>query len=262
MYYTFKSWLLAGALILSVTSCATFNATPPSPINVDPLLKNLPAQSAQAHNAFCDAIFDQGYGAVEAICDKLVPDGSGDDTQARFALSGLAKYAHRPHARHDRKVFTKAIIISLEEASDTGVKSFLIRQLQVAGKNDAVETLSDYLTDDALCSPATQALQAIDTRKAIEAIHTGAYSATTNTQRINLIKALAEIEHAPAQPMFILFADHANHDVRFVALLGLANLSKSNSEAILKAATQSGSDYDKIEAKALYGLYTRNRMKR
>ena len=249
---------MALALVLSVTSCATFKSSPKHAINVDALLEEMPSQSIEANNRFGDIIFDIGPGAITAICNKLVPAGTGDDTQARFALSGLAKYANRPHARSDRKVFANAIIDALNAQDNIKVQAFLIRQLQVAGKNETVDTLRSYLSDDALCSPATQALQAIGTRKASRAIHEGALSATSNSQRVTLLKALAELEYKEAQPLFEHYAAHSDRDVRFAALLGLATLAHPDSEATLKTATQSGSDYDKIEAQALYGLYTRN----
>ncbi len=50
---------------------------------------------------------------------------------------------------------------------------------------------------------------------------------------------------------FTLLEDCSNA-YRFTALLGLAQLGIPSSESILKAATQSGSDYDKIEAETLY----------
>jgi hypothetical protein len=256
MNITLKSWLMAGALVLSVTSCATFTPAPVVPVDVD--LSGMPAQSIEAQTAFGDAVFAQGPGAVNAICDQLVPLGTGDDTNARFALSGLAKHASRPGARGDQHVFAESVLLSLHEQSDTEVKSFLIRQLQFAGKNESVAPLSAYLADDELCSAAAQALQAIGTRKATYALHAAALSASSTTQRVTLLKALAEIEHHPAQPLFEKYAVDGDRDVRFAGLLGLAKLGIASSEDTLKAATQTGSDYDKIEATALYGLYTRN----
>ncbi len=261
MNYTLKSWLIAGALILSVTSCATFKSTP-DPSNINALVKDMPMQSTEAQYAFGEAVFAQGPEAITAICDKLVPLGTGNDTKARFALSGLAKHANRPHAGRDQKAFANTIIEALCNATDPEVKSFLIRQLQVAGKNESVETLSGYLSNETLSSPATQALQAIGTRKATDAIHAAVLTPTSDAQLITLMKALAELQHAPAQSVFEQHATHSNRDVRFTALLGLAKLARPESETTLKAATQSGTDYDKIKANALYGLYTRKQVKR
>jgi len=257
MNTSFKSWLWAAALVISVTSCATYKNTPVTPVNVDPLLTEMPAQSLEAHAAFGDTIFAQGPGAVVSICDKIIPLGTGDDTQARFALSGLAKHASRPGARNDQKIFTNTVIAALHNAQDNEVKSFFIRQLQFAGHNESVAPLSGYLTNDELCGAAVQALQAIGTRKATYSLHAGALSAKSNTQRVSLLKALAVIEHHPAQPLFEKYANDTDRNVRFAALLGLAKLGVANSEATLKAATHSGSEYDKIEAKSLYDLYLR-----
>lgn len=250
---------MAIALIITATNCATFKSTPTAPVTpIDVDLSGMPAQNIEAQAAFADAVFAQGPGAVTSICNLLVPLGTGDDTQARLALSGLAKHASRPGARSDQKTFSHVVIAALLKQQDTEVKSFLIRQLQFAGQNESVAPLSGYLANDALCSDATLALQAIGSRKATYAIHAAALSATSNSQRVTLLKALAEIEHHPAQPLFEKYASHSDRDVRFTALLGLAKLGIASSEATLKAATQTGSDYDKIEANALYDLYLRN----
>ena len=251
-----KSWLMAVALVISVTSCATYKNTPVTPIAVD--LSGMPAQSIEDQASFGDVVFAQGPGAVASVCEKIVPLGTGDDTQARFALSGLAKHASRPGARNDQKVFANTIIAALHKAQDAEVKSFFIRQLQFAGHNESVAPLSGYLSNDELCSAAAQALQAIGTRKATYSLHAGALSAGSNTQRVTLLKALAEIEHHPAQPLFEKYSSDADRDVRFAALLGLAKLGVASSESTLKAATQTGSDYDKIEANSLYTLYLRS----
>ena len=102
------------------------------------------------------------------------------------------------------------------------------------------------------------ALQAIGTRKAKRALHAGAMNTNSNAQRITLMNALAELKYANAHHVFKYNAKAEGRDVRFTALFGLAQLGMEGDEPILKAATQSGSNYDKIEAKSLYELYMRN----
>ena len=96
----------------------------------------------------------------------LVPPGTGDDTQVRFAINGVAVYVSRSGAEAERVMYALALIASLELAQDNEVKAFLIRQLQIAGREESIMPLSLFLLDERLCEPATQALLAIGTQGA------------------------------------------------------------------------------------------------
>ena len=96
--------------------------------------------------------------------------GQGDDSKIRFALHGLSHYVSRPGAEEERASYAAALIRLMTAEKRPGAKAFLIRQLQLAGKDDAVEALGGCLRDAALVNPAAQALVAIGSPKAGSAL--------------------------------------------------------------------------------------------
>jgi len=89
----------------------------------------MPAADAVTERELTARLVELGPAAILDICRMLLPPGAGDDTRARFALSGLSSYVHRPGAEVERKMYEEVLLAALEEVSDREVKAFLIRQL-------------------------------------------------------------------------------------------------------------------------------------
>src|SRR5690606_35921805 len=120
----------------------------------------------------CAGLLALGPAAVAETCARVLPPGGGDDAQARFALNGLAVRVTRAGAEPERLVFVRALLESLAASRDRDVAAFLISQVQLAGRSEAVAPLAVYLKDEALAGPAVAALQAIGGREAAAALLT------------------------------------------------------------------------------------------
>ena len=219
-------------------------------------LARFPAQSAEERNHLASEIVGLGPESIREICQMLVPPGTGDDTQVRFALNGVAVHVSRGSAEEEREMFALVVIESLETAKDNEVRAFLIRQLQIAGRDESVKLLSQFLIDERLCEPATQALLAIGT-PGTEKVLLKSLGAVSDENRITIVKALGELRSTKAVKKIIKHAQDGDPNLRNVALYALANIGDPRSEKVLDNISVMSSSYERAKTPSLYLLYAR-----
>lgn len=226
--------------------------------NVTEILKRLPAQNTAEIEEISKQILQLGPAAIQEIGGLLVPPGAGNDTPARYAISGLVQYVARGGSEEARGVVSNALLAALDSAADPEVKAFLISQLQLTARDEAVETLGGYLADERLSDPAVRALQAIGT-PAAEAKLLAALSAATDTNRVTLIEAAGRFRSEKAVEAITPFAANDNRETRLAALYALANIGHPSSADILAHAAQAEPAYERAKAVSFYLLYARRR---
>ncbi|MFB3788607.1 MAG: family 16 glycoside hydrolase [bacterium] len=222
------------------------------------ILKRLPAQNSAETEEIAKQILQLGPAAIQEICGQLVPPGGGNDTPARFALSGLVQCVARGGSEEARAMVSNALIAALGSATDPEVKAFLISQLQLAARDEAVEALGGYLADERLSDPAARALQAIGA-PAAEAKLLEALSAATDVNRVTLIDAAGRFRSERAVEAITPFAANDNRETRLAALYALANIGHPSSADILAQAAKVEADYERAQALSFYLLYARRR---
>jgi len=217
-------------------------------------LAKFPAQSAEERNQLASEIIQLGSEGIQEICRMLVPPGAGDDTQIQFALNGVAVHVNRGGVEEKREMFALALLESLEAAQDNEVKAFLIRQLQIAGRGEAVKPLSQLLRDKRLCEPATQALLAIRTPEVEKAL-LKSLSVVSDENKATIIKALGELGSQKAVKKIIKYSEGGDENLRSVALYALANIGDPRSENVLDRVSVTAPAYERVKAPSLYLLY-------
>ncbi|MBN2311057.1 MAG: DUF1080 domain-containing protein [Candidatus Hydrogenedentes bacterium] len=224
--------------------------------SVADLVGRMPAQSGAELDAACAELIALGAPAVRQVCDMLAAPGTGDDTNPRYLISGLAKYATQDDRDDERELLAGVLLDALDAAMDDEVKAFLVRQLQVAGGDESVTPLASLLSDEAFCDPATQALTAIGTRDATAAL-VAAYPGAVGACRAVLIKALGTLE-CDAE-LARIEQDTASEDaeVRDAARFALASIGAPSSQEYLAAAAEVEEPYARAKATSLYLLYAR-----
>src|SRR5690606_9218822 len=100
------------------------------------------------------------------LVSQLVPPGKGDNSRIEYAASGFSAYASKPGRENLRQMAVKAYCEALSRVQDKDSRQFIISQLQVVGKDDAVSCLQSYLNDKRLADPAARALASIGTASA------------------------------------------------------------------------------------------------
>ncbi len=240
-------------VLLAVPAAAQPAAAPGS---VASILEGFPADTPAKRDALCAEILKLGPPAIEDAMARVLPPGKGDDSKARFAVNGLAVYVTRPGAEKERVVFARSLLASLERTRDPGVATFLISQVQVAGKSESIRPLQKYLADTALAGPASAALVTIGGPDASKALVKALGKAPVAVRPV-LADALGEMRSRDAVKALLPLADSADEGTRRAALYALANIGDPAAGPVLARARLAASPRERAQAPSLYLLYAR-----
>ncbi len=246
----FAYWMLLAALLIPAGAMAQSS--------VAGLLAKLPAQTAADMEAVMADLVKLGPPAVLEISARLLPPGTGDNAPAEFALNGLAQFVARPGAEKERNMVAEALVQALQAAGDKDVKAFLVRQLQIAGREEAVAPLGALLADETLCEPAAQALLAIRTPE-VPVAFAGALKTAQGKNQHTLVKALGELRCAAAVPDILPLAQSPDAAVREAACFALADIAAPEAASVLVEAVQTAAGNAHFRAASNYLLYARRR---
>ncbi|MHC5057464.1 MAG: family 16 glycoside hydrolase [Planctomycetota bacterium] len=227
-----------------------------APATVDDLLKDMPSNDAATASAVFDRALKGGADTIKALCSRLIPPGTGDDTNVRYLLSGLSFHVARPGAAAERTLFERAVIESLGGASNREIKAFLLRLLQWPGGDEAASRIGAHLKDPSLCEAAAFALQYIGGPAAEEALLEALDSATDGAAG-TIVKALGVFRSRRAARGIERWIKAEDADLRRGALHALAQIGDPGSRSILAARTKQGGLLDRSDAVANYLLFAR-----
>lgn len=224
---------LKGILALVIAAhCVPMAAAQDS---LEGLLAQFPAQSTEQAAQLGAQLAALGPGAVQTLANTLVPAGGGDDNAARFALSGLAKYAGSRGHEPERAMLSQALCGALLQARNTEVQTFLIGLLEWVGQDEAAPALAACLDNEALIEPASRALSAVGTPKACEAL-ASALAQAQGPSLVSLLNALAGAHCESSIKAVRPFADSQEAQVRHAALYVLAELGDARARQGLDQA--------------------------
>lgn len=222
------------------------------------LLLTLPARDAKQLNAGMQEIGNLGIAGIQQMIGMFVPTGKGDNSRLQYALNGFSYYVTQPGKDEWRKTATAAYIASLDRMADLENKRFIIGQLQIVGKDDAVATLAKYLADDNLSDPAAQALVKVNSSAANQALLQALPNSKGNSQ-LSIIKALGDAHYAEGAASISAFVGKGDIKQDKVALNALATIANTSSETVLaQAAEKTGFKYDVSNATNAYLVYSQN----
>lgn len=196
---------------------------------------------------------------LTAMAEKLKPYGNKDNTELQYALNGFAGYVMQPGKEAWRIKAVQAYGKALEKIQDPMDKQFLIRQLQLMGKDDAVPFLQKFLQNDQLVHPAAQALATINTPGAQQALLAAFRQSSSSDNKAALIQALGDCRSIKAVSA-ISDALKKNKDfaIEKAGLYALANIGDPSSAGVLlKAAKKSKYRFSKDNAASNCLLYVR-----
>jgi HEAT repeat protein len=253
-----KRLVLAALLTSSLALFSLYGADNPKAIadKVSNIVARFPGQNAAEKDALAAQIIALGPEAIMNLCRMLAPPGSFDDTKARFALNGLTTHMGNPRLEGQRKMFVRALGRAIEGEKSADVRAFLISQVELAGKNESVNSLKKYLLDPRLGEPATRALITIGTPEA-EAAILKALDPAARTNKVTLIKALGDFRSRKATKKILPYASSEDSIIRQTALYALANTGDPQSEAALNRVFLAANFYEREKAPSLYLLYAR-----
>ncbi len=221
------------------------------------LSEKLPLASAEASSAVMAELVTLGPDGVKALCGHLAPAGDENDSKVRFALTGLGVHVGRKGAETERKMFVGAILNALAAEKRPQVKAFLIRRLQVAGRDEAVPALGKLLLDETLGEPAAQALLAIRTPTATAQFRRALAAAEGTKARLTMLKALGELRDRQSISAILKATGDDDAVVRRTALFAAANIGDPSAAEAITTAMGGENAYERAAATSAYLLLSR-----
>lgn len=224
---------------------------------ISAILDKEPANNGAELNANAEKTAALGEEGIVKMLGMLQPAGGADNTKIYDAISGFSFYVTQKSREPWRATAVKAYSGALSKVADKENQAFIISQLQIAGKDDAVSTLKSYLNDERLCDPAARALVKINSL-ASKAALLSALSSSQGNCRITLIEALGDSRNALAVHGISasIGKDKMTDKVALYALAYIASPVSINLMA--NAAEQAKFTYDVTDATSAYLMFIRN----
>lgn len=214
----------------------------------------MPAETQKEYNKMIEDLVSTGETGVQSLIDMMHAPGKGNNAKVEYALSGLSNFVAADGQESARATTSKAYIKALERAEEREIKAFIIRQLQIVGKDEAVEPLSFYLNTEALSGPAARALSAINTSDAAEALKASLMKrmGTPVTQR-DAVMAIGEAGMTGMEDLLTVFLDSQDAKLRRSALYAVSRTGGVSSlNALGNAAKAVGFQMEKTGANEAY----------
>ncbi len=245
---------IAGLLLCGTMLMAQSPANRTSNTIVADVLAQMPAEQQAEYNKLINDLSSAGEDGVLLLVNKINPPGKGSNANVDYALSGLTHYVMVKGEENARLVTANAYVKALDKVTDRETKAFIIRQLQLLGKDECVDKLAEYLNDESLSGPAARALSAIRTDKAQGVLIASLKSrtGTPKTQK-DIIRAIADAQVSDAEIVLKAFLNSDDENMRKEALYALSRVgSRSSLEDLAAAAEKAGYKMEKTGANEAY----------
>ncbi|HPS03251.1 MAG TPA: HEAT repeat domain-containing protein [Candidatus Sumerlaeota bacterium] len=214
---------LAGVILLLALSVGLGTVWGASPAVQEILAKGRGANSQEATD-LSKRLVALGPEALSEVCVMLLAPGTGDDVNARFALSGATMYVSRTGAETERKMLEGVLLDALKKASNADVKAFLIERLRFIAKDESVPALAAYLTDETLCDWSARTLVTINSDASRAALVAALPNAKGSCQ-MRVAQALGNLREAKALDTLSDLAKNNDKAIRKAALYALAQIA-------------------------------------
>lgn len=252
---------VALALCVALGACTSSNETareaapsPPHHDVIEEVIPQLPAADQEEQTGLNEQLLETGPEGLRALLVYLTPPGLGDDTYARYAVSGLTKHVSRPGAESERQLFENVLLEELDAGRSASVTTFLLHQLELLGSDRAVPVVEQLLMDDELFEPAVEVLVAVQTPSAVRALQAALARAEAPSRQETLIKALGAVQEASGAGELLPYAAAEDWSVRRAALHALARSGHPVAAAALAEAADTTRAERQVAARSYYLL--------
>jgi len=219
------------------------------------ILSQLPTNDLNHSNKLMEEILGLGPDGISRFTTRLIPAGTGDDTQVRYAIHSLAVYAGGKKSNIQDNIVEKEFIKAIENTTDNEVRTFLISRLAFCGSNTSVSYLGKFLSDETLYKPALVSMSSIGTPEAGQSILEAAKNADAKIQPA-LIDALGKLNFEPGVDLLDKLTKSNSIIIRQKSLMALAEIAMERSETtILKAVQKANYNLDESKAILAYIRY-------
>lgn len=232
------SSLLSILLLCSGVIFAQYPANRTAKTIVADVLAQMPAQQTKQYYSQIKDLASTGEEGVLQLVKMMNLPGKGSNAQVEYALSGLSHYISAQGMEVQRLVTSNAYIKALDMVGDREIRAFIIRQLEILGKDEAVAKLSAYLNDESLSGPAAAALSAIDTPSSKKALLDALNASSDDKSAESIILAVAKLKIADAENTLKRLLDTTNPEKRKTVLYALSQTGSKASLPELAVAAE------------------------
>ena len=165
---------------------------------------------------------------VVALLAGLKPQG-GNNATIEYATNSYAFYVMQPGKEALREKYAKGLVAALDKVTDPNNKGYILETLKFCAKNESVNQVAAYLTDDYLVEKAARVLSAINTAESTAALNT-ALAGNVNEKAANaIVAALGEVRSKDSEK-------------RVLELLGQFNSENFQRNAFVTLSKVGGAD--------------------
>lgn len=220
------------------------------------LLAQMPTKDLTQRDNAMHELYTMGTEGYQKLAALLVPLGTGDDTAVRFAINSFSRYASQFGKTEERAFAEENLLAALKKHNDTEVQTFLINQLNLVAGESSIPALSEYLTNEDLCEPATQALLSID-QQIDGKVFFAAFPQASKANKETLIRALGKLQCRGTIALMTPYIDDEDLSMKKTTLAALANIEAPESyKKMLAAAKNVDFKYEPANAADAFLRYT------
>lgn len=179
------------------------------------VLAQIPAQNSQNYNKQMADLASTGEEGVLLLVSYMNPPGEQSNAMTEYTLSGLTAYVMEAGREKERLTVANAYVRALDQTDERETKAFLVRQLQLCGRDEAVDALGRYLTFGDLSGPAARALASINTDRARQAMQSALMRRMGNTKtQADVVLAIGEAGMAINEDLIAGFVNSPDEGLR------------------------------------------------
>ncbi len=222
------------------------------------LLARMPADSRELTAQLMEDMYSLGDAGTAIISRQVVPAGTGDDSRARYAVASLTAHLSGDKAGERKNAWEKQCLRFMEGATDSEVRAFFMRQLNLIGSEAAVEALREFADRDETCDDAVMALQSIGSDAAMDLL-ASVLKKGTSACAAQIMIALAEHRYAGAFDSYAYWYGKGTDAEKAAALYAMASTGNAGAEQILmQAAEEASYRWNPVGAVNSLLIYARN----
>ncbi len=248
-----KIYLLASIILCSAMLFAQAPANRTTQTIVADVLAQMPVQQGAKYNNLMKDLSGTGEEGVVQLVKMMNPPGKGSNASVEYALSGLSHYVSGLTVDMPRLTIANAYVKALDLVTDREIKAFIIRQLEIIGKEESVAKLASYLNDEVLSGPAARALASINRPEGGKALLGALGKARNNKTKEDIILAIAQMQLAEGETPLKSLLGTGDEKMQKTLLYALSRVgSKSSLPELALLAEKANFGMEKTGANEAY----------
>lgn len=235
-----KIYLSAVALFLTGNvAMAQFTEGRTSQTIIADVAGQMPAKNVKAYDKLMKDLASTGEEGVLALVKMINPPGDKSNAKVDYALHNLSYYVMGLKDEAKRLTLAKAYVKALDAVDEREAKAFILRQIQLVGKDECIEPLGIYLSNPELSGPTARALSAIGSEKANQMLIASLRRRMGNVQtQIDAVEAIAEIKRSGAEELLLAILQTQDQNLKKAVVYALGEVGTKASLKQLSTAAE------------------------